>query len=275
MKGRRGDGYHELETVFQTVDLTDLISLETTRGGVSLSVSEGHAPEDKTNLAYRAAEAFLKRWAPGTGVHVDLKKRIPIGGGLGGGSSNAATVLMGLDEVFGTEVDRQDLAVLASQLGADVPYFLWGGTAMGQARGDLISPLPDLPERTVWLVTPALSVSTSQVFAHLDLGQLASRSSLFGASRSELLQWDEVEIGWNDLEQTAMEHYPEIRDVYNALVETGATVVRLSGSGATLFALFESGAEMSGLATELPIGSRVFQTRTLKRSSLDRLRVVQ
>ena len=273
--GRRDDGYHELVTVFQTVDLTDLLTLELGGCDLELTVSEGDAPAGEDNLAYQAARGFLERWAPGAGLRIELKKRIPIGGGLGGGSSNAATVLLGLREMLGTPASRDDLLDLARQLGADVPYFLWGGTACGRGRGDQIESLPDLEERSVWLVTPAIEISTAEVFGDLRAEGSVVRPTYVDDGFTHDLDWQAMESGWNDLEQTVMSRFPQMRDVYNALVEAGATVVRLSGTGATLFAFFEDETEPGGLATELPFGSRVVQTRTLTRSSLDRLFVVR
>ena len=273
--GRREDGYHELETLFQSVDLADLVTLELNASDIRLTVSEGEAPAGAANLAYSAAQRFLQRWAPDAGLRIDLKKRIPVGGGLGGGSSNAATVLVGLQRLLGEPAQRGDLLDLAAGLGADVPYFLWGGTALGLGRGDRIEPLPELAERPIWLVTPPLRVSTAEVFGDLTLGESTARSWRGDGSKIGDLGWRHVEQGWNDLQETVLDRFPVMRDVYNVLVEAGATVVRLSGTGATLFALFESGVQTSALATVLPSGSRVVQTRTLTRASLDRLRVVQ
>ena len=276
IRGRRSDGYHDLETIFQTVDLTDSITIEVTRGGgVDLSVSEGQAPSDKTNLAHRAAVAFLSRWAPGSGVQLDLRKKIPMGGGLGGGSSNAATVLMGMQEMLGVPKSRQALVNVASELGADVPYFLWGGTALGRGRGDEIEPLPELAERTLWLITPPIGISTAEVFGGLRVGDSANRSVDLDRQWLDSLDWENLTEGRNDLEETVLTRFPMMRDVYNVLVEAGATMVRLSGAGATWFALFADATATDELATRLPVGSRVVQTRTLTRSSLDRLRVVR
>jgi 4-diphosphocytidyl-2-C-methyl-D-erythritol kinase len=276
IKGRRSDGYHDLETVFQTVDLSDRVTIEVTEGGgVDLSVSEGRAPSDETNLAHRAAVAFLRSWAPGSGVQLDLRKRIPIGGGLGGGSSNAATVLMGLQEILGVPKSRQGLVDVASGLGADVPYFLWGGTALGRGRGDEIEPLSELAERTLWLITPPIEISTAEVFGGLRIRNSASGREVLGRPWLDSLDWQNLAEGRNDLEEPVLTGFPMMRDVYNVLVEAGATMVRLSGTGATWFALFENASATDELATRLPIGSRVVQTRTLTRSSLDRLRVVR
>ena len=273
--GRRDDGYHELLTVFQTVDLTDLLTLELVGSDIQLVVSEGNAPEGPENLIYRAAQGFLERWAPAAGVRVDLKKRIPIGGGLGGGSSDAATVLLGLQKMLATPASRDDLLDLASQLGADVPYFLWGGTACGRGRGDWIECLPDLEERPVCLVTPPIEISTAEVFGALQASDEPLRPEYVHEEWTQGPDWHAMDLGWNDLEQRVMNRFPVMRDVYNALVEAGASVVRLSGTGATLFAFFEGGTEPPGLLAKLPSGSRVVQTRTLTRSSLDRLFVVR
>lgn len=274
MLGRRPDGYHELETIFQTVAFADLITLEPTKGGVVLEVGEGNAPDGEANLAHRAATGFLGRWARDRGVRIVLQKHIPMGGGLGGGSSNAAAVLLGLREMLGVPEDRRAMAGLARELGADVPYFLLGGTALGTGRGDDLEPLPDLPEREVWLVTPPLGIPTGEIFGALQAEEVLNpppSASPFSANTD----WQWLGAGRNDLEAVVMQRYPLVRDVYNALVEAGATVVRLSGTGATLFAFFRDSTATFGLATKLPQGSRVVHTRTLTRSSLDRLRVVQ
>ncbi len=276
VRGRRDDGYHELVTLFQTVDLTDLIRLEITDSDrVDLTVSEGEAPADSTNLAYRAAARFLRRWAPGRGVRIDLKKRIPMGGGVGGGSSNAAAVLIGLQDLLSSPVDEEELLELAAELGADVPYFLSGGTALGVGRGDKIRILPDLPERPIWLVIPPLSLSTPVVFDALRPADLAAASARSPETWIEQPDWPSIPQGRNDLEETVFDHFPMMQDVYNAVVEAGASMVRLSGTGATLFAFFESDPDPGELSRSLPSQSRVVQTRTLTRSSVDRLRVVQ
>lgn len=273
--GRRDDGYHELSTVFQTVDLSDQLTLDLDARGVELTVAAGAAPAGEENLAYRAAMGFLERWAPETGVRIDLEKRIPVGGGLGGGSSNAATVLLGLQRMLGAPASRAEMLELASGLGADVPYFLWGGTAWGRGRGDVIETLPDLQERSVLLVTPPIGISTAEVFGMVRTTQLENRPPLVDDGLMEEMRWETIQEGWNDLEKTVLARFPLMRDVYNVLAEIGATMVRLSGTGATLFAFFEGGACPAELAADPPFGSRVVQTRTLTRSSLDRLLVVR
>ena len=274
MLARREDGYHELETLFQSVADADLLTLELTSGEIDLTVKGGAAPTGGANLATRAAKDFLRRWAPDVGVRIELDKSTPIGGGVGGGSSNAATVLLALRDLLGRPAQTADLNDLAAGLGADVPFFLLGGTALGRGRGDELTPLADLPERSIWLITPPVAISTAEMFGRLVVADLADRSPLFDDARLGKLDWDLVERGWNDFEETVMECYPVVRDVYNALVEGGATLVRLSGTGATMFAFFNQPPDICALSRRLPEGSRCIQTSTLNRSSLGKLGVV-
>ena len=162
--GRREDGYHELRTIFQTVSLCDRIEVSLEGHGVELRTSGLDVPGGSGNLAHRAATAFLERWGGAAGVRLHLDKRIPVEGGLGGGSSNAATVLLALRELTGSPGEVAELVPLAVSLGADVPYFLVGGTAYGSDRGDRIERLPDLLEEELLLIFPGGGVSTRTVF---------------------------------------------------------------------------------------------------------------
>lgn len=272
---RRPDGYHEIETVFQSVELADLLSVEAASSGVELEILEGDVPGGQENLAYRAAAEFLNRWVPDGGVRIGLRKRIPVGGGLGGGSSNAATILLALRALFGVPASRTELSPVARELGADVPYFLVGGTALGTGRGDDIEPLLDLPERQVILALPAVQISTAAVFGELTSFLSAERPNSEFDPATMAVDWRIASRGWNDLEPLVLANYSQVQGVYNVLVEAGAAVVRLSGSGATLFALFPDEDEASGLAEKVPPDCRVVRTRTLTRSALERLRVVQ
>jgi 4-diphosphocytidyl-2-C-methyl-D-erythritol kinase len=208
-----------------------------------------------------------------------LQKRIPVGGGLGGGSSNAATVLLALRHFFGTPPSRSELVSVARELGADVPYFLVGGTALGTGRGDDIERLADLPERQVLLVTPPVRISTASVFGKLGWPVAKDRRELKVDPTTMATDWQVASHGWNDLEPVVLANYDQVQGVYNVLVEAGAAVVRLSGSGSTLFALIDDEVEASGLAERLaerlPPDCRVVRTRTLTRSALETKRVVQ
>ncbi len=275
--GRRADGYHELFTLFQTVDLHDRIRLRVVdRPGVRLRVPDGGAPADRSNLAHRAATAVLERWAPGSGAKIELVKRIPAAAGLGGGSSNAATVLAALAELLPAPIPGDWLAEAARRLGADVPYFLIGGTALGTGRGDRIEPLPELAAEELLLVDPGVPVPTAEVFGRLELPKRREPPppivDLRGGQRPASIAGLG---GWNDLEGVVLERFPAVRTVYNALRRAGATCVRLSGSGGTVFACFEGGRRGREAAVELPASARTWWARILSRDDLARLRVVR
>lgn len=274
--GRLPDGYHQLRTIFQTVSLHDLISIEeTSASGIDLEVPDGGAPADETNLVHRAARTILERWAPGRGVRIVLRKRIPAGGGLGGGSSNAALTLSALPEILRVEPPAHEVRKIARELGADVPYFLVGGTALGLGRGDDIVQLAELPEQSLLLVDPGVAISTTEVFASLGAPRLRPMPA---AILEYLATGQAVDIpdlgGFNDLEEAVLERVAEIRSVYTSLRRAGAACVRLSGSGGTVFACFadlERGQEaVRGLSGQ----AKTFAVRTLSRPAAMESRVV-
>ncbi len=271
--GRRADGYHELRTIFQTIDLADELEVELRGEAVRLVVEGGDAlgagPE---NLAHRAASAFLARWAPGQGVELALRKRIPMGAGLGGGSSDAAGVLVALQHLLGHPAPAPELWELARELGADVPYFLVGGTALGMGRGDEVLPLPELPARELLLVLPGIHVPTRELFA--EVGELTARP--FDPRILALVQ--RSDLGWgafvhaaNDFEAAVFRRWPELAALHADLGATGA-VVRLSGSGSAFWILeaahppLPGGVELPG--TRRPVGTRIERVRTVPRALL-------
>jgi 4-diphosphocytidyl-2-C-methyl-D-erythritol kinase len=275
---RREDGFHALRTIFQTIDLADEIELLPGRAGVELEVSGASAlAADETNLAWRAAAGFLERWGrPGEGVRIRLAKRVPIGGGLGGGSANAATVLLGMGVLLDRRPPPSELAELAAGLGSDVPFFLHGGTALGTGRGELIEPLPDpsAPALDLWLAVPPVAVATAAVFgAHripgVGEGGGPGAGDAAGARAGGRVAglpeaWRPL-VGWNDLEPTCLGLYPAVRSVYNRLSESGAVAVRLSGSGSTIFALFADRAAGQAAGDRLASDTIWLPVRTLSR----------
>jgi 4-diphosphocytidyl-2-C-methyl-D-erythritol kinase len=274
----RDDGYHELRTIFQTIDLHDDIVLRPRRRGVTVRCDHPLVPRDGTNLAARAAEALRAYGRVSSGVEIEIRKRIPVGGGLGGGSSNAAAVLLGLDRLWKTGLGPDGLHRLARRLGADVPYFLLGGTALGLSRGDEVYPLRRQLRVHVVVVDPGIHVSTARVFARLDAGltpRLNSNSIFYFVSR-ELEGAGGFRFLVNDLEEAALEEAPALREqvrrIRAILLEEGACRAALSGSGASCFGLFEGArpAERARgvLAAE---GFRALAARTL---TLDQYRAV-
>jgi len=242
--GPREDGYHELRTIFQTIDIHDDLILRPRPRGVSVRCDHPLVPRGRKNLAVRAAED-LRRYARVTaGVEIALEKRLPVGGGLGGGSSNAAAVLLGLDRMWRLGLGPAGLHPLARRLGADVPYFLLGGTALGLARGDEVYPLRHQLRAWVVLVDPGIPVSTARVFARIDasLTPRENSTSIFHFVSRELEGAAGYRLLVNDLEEAAMEEAPALRErverIRDVLRGEGAQVAALSGSGSSFFGLF-------------------------------------
>lgn len=278
--GRRPDGYHDLRTVFQVVDLADEVRLEAFRGdGVELAVAGAELPCDRRNLAFRAAEAFLRRFPAGrpeSGLRIELDKRIPVQGGLGGGSSNAATVLLGLAKLRSFDLWAPELASrlaeLARALGADVPFFLVGGAAVGEGRGDRLTALDDAAVRplphggALWLATPGFGVSTHEAFEGArPRAQAPAFPALAAALAGEAVGLEAL-IGDNDLERTVFAARPELGAMYTELVRSGARRVRMSGSGSALFALYDDPALARPVADLLPPGAVWMQVAALGRA---------
>jgi 4-diphosphocytidyl-2-C-methyl-D-erythritol kinase len=275
--GLRDDGYHELRTLFQTIDLHDDVVLRPRPRGVVVRCDHPLVPEDGTNLAARAAEALRAFARVRAGVEIEIRKRVPVGGGLGGGSSNAAAVLLGLDRLWKLGLGPDGLHRLARRLGADVPYFLLGGTALGLSRGDEVYPLRRQLRAHVVVVDPGVHVSTARVFARVDAGltpRLNSNSIFYFVSR-ELEGAGGFRFLVNDLEEAALEEAPALREqagrIRAVLLEGGACLAALSGSGASYFGLFEgAGPAERARATLAARGFRAVAARTL---TLDQYRV--
>ena len=266
--GKRDDGYHELLTVFQTVDLHDELTVELGGTGVSLEVVEGEAPAGRDNLMVRAAEAYLERWGR-SGALLELRKRIPMGGGLGGGSSNAAATLVGLDRLHGGAAPQDELEEVARGLGADVPYFLVGGRALGRGRGDRVTELPDEAPVDLWLVTPPVHIATAEVFAALD--ELTPRS---GVSSMEFVEGVTLTSGsgrppgQNDLQEPVVRRYAPVGQVFDAILDAGGEWALLSGSGSTVFCPRPDSSVAAAIRARLPVETRVFECRTVPRRQL-------
>jgi 4-diphosphocytidyl-2-C-methyl-D-erythritol kinase len=243
--GLRADGYHELRTLFQTIDLADTLTLQTTDdGAIRIVCDHPDVPNGEANLAWRAARDLLRPAELRQGVTITLEKRIPVAGGLGGGSSDAAAVLLALDGMLGLRLGRLGLHPLARRLGADVPYFLSGGTALGLARGDEVYPLARQIDAHLVIVAPGIGVSTPAVFRRLDasLTPRENSSTIYRFVSSDL-DGSAYRILSNDLERAALEEAPQLaeglRRAGRILKQNGAVMTSLSGSGSSYFGLFE------------------------------------
>ena len=267
----RADGYHELRTIFQTIDLCDRIRLELRPRAVSLSCDDPRLPCDESNLALRAALDLKRYTEASAGVAITIAKRIPVSAGLAGGSSDAAAVLLGLDRLWGQGLGRGGLLPLARRLGADVPFFLFGGTALGIARGDEVYPLGIRLRAHAVVVDGGRPLATSAVFGRLDEGLTPRENSnnIFRfISSYEERGTEALSVLSNDLERAALEEAPDLvptaRRVRSVLNAAGARLASLSGSGASYFGLFDRAAQAKRAAGELEAaGFRAFRARTL------------
>jgi 4-diphosphocytidyl-2-C-methyl-D-erythritol kinase len=257
--GKRPDGYHELDTVFQAVGLTDRLTFEES-DLLTLEVDDPSIPAGAENLVLRAARALAAAAGIRPQAAITLEKRIPSGGGLGGGSSDAAVTLLGLSALWALDLPIDEISRVGGELGSDVPFFLHGGTARGLGRGERILPLADLPPEGVVLVMPPFPVSTPEVFRRLEAPAWDGRGGgdLGGAGAPDR----------NDLEPAAEALFPALREARAALEKAGATRARLSGSGSTVFGLFPdlaTAAEAARRLDGLPAGSAVRVVPTLTR----------
>jgi 4-diphosphocytidyl-2-C-methyl-D-erythritol kinase len=247
--GKRDDGYHDLAMLMQTVTLFDRITLTVEPGdGVRVVCPGLNLPAGEDNIASRAAFALMAEARQSYAVTIEIDKQIPIAAGLGGGSSDAATVLIGLNEMCGFDFDREQLMQIGGRLGADVPFFIFGGTAWATGIGDQFEPVDVMP--TIWyvLVNPGVEVSTSWVYGNLALTSHDDLTKLRWFPRSV----EELErLLYNDLESVTMQHYPVLLDVKQQLVDHGALGTLMSGSGSTIFGLFTSEDTARNVATQL------------------------
>lgn len=242
-------GYHPLDTLFCAVDLADEIRLS--RGqGIALSVSGIDVGPVERNLAYRAALEFYRTTGIEPAVAIDLRKNIPAGAGLGGGSSDAATVLRALNELHDGVLPDADLFALAARLGSDVAFFLCGSPlAHATGRGEVLRGLPALPRAPMIIVVPDFAIGTADAYRWLDEARAFSQP---GHKIDAVSDWNDVaHYAKNDFERVVFEKHPTLADLRNALVDSGALIALLSGSGSTLFAVYASESERAGAAERL------------------------
>jgi 4-diphosphocytidyl-2-C-methyl-D-erythritol kinase len=245
---KRPDGYHDIRTLFQWVGLSDTLEIEPAPGpGIRLEGSDPSIAWDETNLVARAARALQARTGSDAGARIRVIKRIPAGGGLGGGSSDAAAALLGLNQAWGTDLSRHELAELGRGLGADVPYFLHGGLCLGEERGDRLTELPDLPPLALVLVFPPFPVPTALVYRSLPPSALTSEGK--DSKIVRFLETGEFGLLENRLEETIFRLFPGLKEYPGQLRDAGADLSLVTGSGSAVFGLFrDRAAAERGLA---------------------------
>ncbi|MEK6325318.1 MAG: 4-(cytidine 5'-diphospho)-2-C-methyl-D-erythritol kinase [Acidobacteriota bacterium] len=238
---KREDGYHELQTIYQTVSLHDQLRITETDGPIEVLCDDTRVPCDETNLAFKAA--VMLREAAGTkkGARIEIEKRIPVAAGLGGGSSNAAVTLLALVKLWQVEIDERELTRIAAGLGSDVSFFLIGGTALGVGRGEEVSGIEQLDCEHLLLVNPGFAVSSRDAYEMLS--RLTRSEGTFNIPLA-LLAAKGISglplVARNDLEDAVLAAHPEIAEVKRRLFSLGASHAQMSGSGATVFGVFDN-----------------------------------
>jgi 4-diphosphocytidyl-2-C-methyl-D-erythritol kinase len=241
---READGYHGLETLFCLVSLADDLRIERREGrGVTIEVIGAELGLPDRNLAVQAAAMVLAATGDRFAVHVRLTKRIPVQAGLGGGSSDAAAGLVGVNRLAGNAVPRHELLQFAARLGSDVPFFLSGGPlALAWGRGERLLQLPPLPPAPALLLTPSTPIPTAEAYGWVDAArQSAGRRGAVALDLDALSRWGDIgRLAGNDFESAVFGRHPEVRGAFEALAATRPLLCRMSGSGSTLFAIYRS-----------------------------------
>ncbi len=230
---KRNDGYHEIETLFSTINLHDSLKFVLTKKPEIQILSNIPELASVNNLVYKIAQKVLSDFEVNRGIKIYLRKRIPVAAGLGGGSSNAATTIMALNVLLDLKLEENYMHSIAAEYGSDINFFLTGGFAKGTSRGELITPLPDIPEIEMLLVNPGLAISSREAYQLVNVDD---------ANKNHAGWW------YNSLENGIRNRYAAVNDVLHTLKELGASEVMMSGSGPTCIGLFEHRSQKSSAA---------------------------
>lgn len=266
--GKREDGYHDVEMIMQTLTLFDLLIIDRTTHGITVSTNLSYLPTGEKNLAYRAAKTFLETTGTGqeNGVRIHIQKNIPVAAGLAGGSGNSAAVLCAMNALFNTGLAPEKLSQMGAALGADIPYCLTGGTQLAQGFGEKLTPLASMPKTTVLLVKPPVNISTGVIYERIDTAPIFRRPDT-PKLISALDKGDLITICdnlCNVMETVTVEMHPQIRGIREKMLLNGALGAVMSGSGPTVFGLFQDEKKAKRAADSFALQYKdVFLTKTL------------
>lgn len=239
---KREDGYHEVRMIMQTIQLYDKISLtESNEAGIRVQTNLRYLPVNEDNLVYKAAKLLMDEFSVEKGIEIQLEKHIPVAAGMAGGSSDAAAVLVGVNKMFDLGLSKKDLMERGVKIGADVPYCVMRGTALAEGIGEKLTPLPQMPECYLVIAKPKISVSTKFVYGNLKANELKEHPDIDGqiaALKSGDLKGLCSRLG-NVLETVTIPAYPVIAKIKETMLEEGALGALMSGSGPTVFGIFE------------------------------------
>lgn len=239
---KRADGYHEVRTVLQKVSLKDELRITIAKRDIKVECDNHLVPANEGNLAYTAAQTMLNRYEIKDGVSISIKKNIPIAAGLGGGSSNAASTLTGINQLFGLGIGKQELMKIGRDIGVDVPFFIFGKTALATGIGDRLEAIEMIPKLWLLLITPDIQISTAWAYRSLRIG-LTSKPININIHNYINHTAEIINILSNDLEKVVIPQYPVIQRIKEELLDKGAKGSLMSGSGSTVYGIFSSEGE--------------------------------
>jgi 4-diphosphocytidyl-2-C-methyl-D-erythritol kinase len=238
---KRSDGFHDIVTIFQEIDFGDKIQFKKVKIGCNIKSNVNWIPLDDSNLCYKAHDVLSKKLNRDLGVEIYIEKKVPVGSGIGGGSANAAATLLGINSLYNLGLDNKQLEIIGSHIGADVPFFIRGGAQVGEETGYKLTPISEKLDAAILLVLPSVSISTKWAYDQIKY-KLNSQNSIPNFAhlmRNDFLSFKFFE---NDFEKIVIPAYPEIGSIKNRLLESGANFASLSGSGSTVFGIFDNNA---------------------------------
>ena len=268
--GKREDGYHEVRMIMQTIRMYDVLEIrKKSSPGISLSTNLPYIPCDERNLVYKAAKILMDEFHVEEGLSMKLTKSVPVAAGMAGGSSDAAAAFVGVNRLFHLGFSQEELMKRAVQVGADVPYCVMRGTALAEGIGEKLTRLPDLPGCYILIGKPGINVSTRTAYENLDLNEIRRRPDIDGMIR-DIKNKDLYSMTGkmeNVFEPGIMAKYPVIREIRDLMEKQGALKAMMSGSGPTVFGIFDDAGKMQNAARALKksgLAKTVFATRTYK-----------
>ncbi len=242
--GKRRDGYHNIETIMQSVNLADRVFIREEKEGVKIKCTHPRVPIDAQSLAYRTAEKILNRYRITKGVKIEIDKKIPLASGMAGGSANSASILVGINKLFTLNLSNEDLRGMGEELGMDVPFCIQNGTALAYHRGEKVTPLsPVNPPLWIIIINPGFEIPTKWAYDNLDLSLIKREKNNTKAMLEALKEGEVRGIAknlFNSFEELIIKKYPEIGKIKDRLIEEGALGALMSGSGPTVFGIAQN-----------------------------------
>lgn len=263
---KRDDGYHEINTIMQQINLKDTIKLKDIKEGIIIESNQKGVPLDNTNLVYKAWEEIVKKTGVNRGIHIVIDKNIPIAAGLAGGSSNAAATMKGLNTLWGLNLSQEELMEIGVNIGADVPFCILGGTAYAQGIGEKLTPLNEFSNKLVLLANIDVSIPTAYVYESLNLDAKDNKIDI--NKLIEYIQKDNLPLlaqnMFNVMEQVVVSKYPILEEIKRTMMTHGALGSLMSGSGPTVFGLFDDESKLYSCKRELKkYVNRIFVCKTI------------